>query len=1266
MKRDATWFRDKVLPVEAQGFGKVLNEEELEILADPRFAEGLFMQTVITHNAAYQADDLDAYDYDCDDFFTTKAVLIANLSSYRSDFLSEVPHSKNTHNDMLNQSVQEMPYSKQTHLVNYPENEITSDSNIIPYSQYLLETQNAAVQDTNSSAQQDAMILSVFEQLSNQLTNCNKVNKDNLIANESLSAELERYKERVIAKETNVISIIDSEETLMLEEDSRSKMLLKQSDPMVLEKKVNIKPINYVELNRLSKDFGKRFIPQQELSDEQAFRLQTSHPNTNQSASLPVKIETHWKLPKEKVFVITVLKNDLIKFKGKDIVGNATQVTNATTIAPGMYKLDLVTLAPKDKNNGETHIYYLKHTIEQAAILREIVEQAKSLNPLDSASYSALPKLKFEKDHLCLECAMVKSKKQSHKPKSEDTNQEKLYLLHMDLYEPMRVASINRNMYILFIVDDYSRSTWVKFLASKDEAPDFIIKFLKMIQVRLNTPVRNIRTNNETEFVNQTLCSYYESVGISHETSIAKPDLSYPHVFGTLCYPNNDSEDFGKLQVKADIDIFIGYAPMKKAYRIYNRLPVANAPRAVDLANSPVSTSIDQDAPSISIISTQDQEHSLLISQGFKESPKTIHFHDDPPHEFLHKDSTSQGSSYNVRPIHTPFESLEPKNFKQAMTEPSWIDAMQEEIHEFKRLQVWKLVPCPDKVMLIKLKWIYKVKTDEFDGVLKNKARLVAQGFRKEEGIDFEESFTPISRIEAIRIFVVDATNKNMMIFQMDVKTTFLNGELKEDVYVSQPEGFVDQCIGSNTLYTEAANDLLLAKPTEKHLNAIEWIFQYLEGTINMGLWYLKDTGMSLTAYANADHAGKSAIALCYNNVQHSKAKHIDVRCHFIKEQRKIQFLNREARYEKHVSGNAKTYDRGRGRVKVVTHDVPEARKFKKPASPKLTTVPALPNEPTKKSKRVKRPAKQSTNAPTTGVVIRDTPSMFVSKKKAPAKVERDKGIELLSNASLLEDAQLKKALKKSKQETYKLQASGLSEKANFKSKGDSKDDNESDDNDDEGSKNVDDSSNDAQDSERTDSDEEENPTVNLNGFDDEEYDDLYKDVNVRSQVTEHEETEGSKQSSFMSSDFASKFLILDNVSPVVNEFASMMNAKSSINESLENVILAKSSSQLKSTYEVATSLTEFELKRILLDKIQKSKLYQAAPDNKELYDALVKSYKLDKDLFDSYGNMGNDDEEPIREVACKHDWFTKPKQPQKSTNPDWNVGKTPQQRPAG
>ncbi|GKE51549.1 retrovirus-related pol polyprotein from transposon TNT 1-94, partial [Tanacetum coccineum] len=457
------------------------------------------------------------------------------------------------------------------------------------------------------------------------------------------------------------------------------------------------------------------------------------------------------------------------------------------------------------------------------------------------------------------------------------------------------VESINEKKYILVIVDDYSRFTWVKFLRSKDEAPNAIIKCIKNIQVRFNATVRNVRTDNGTKFVNQTFCDFYENVGISHQTSVArtpqqngvverqnrtrmeaactmliflkaplflwveainiacytqnrslirlrynktpyelmhdkKPNLSFFHIFGSLCYPTNDSKGLGKLNAKANIGIFVGYALAKKAFRIYNRItwkimetihvtfddltamaseqfgsgpwlqvltpvpsssglfdeyfnpptvavstvPVAAAPRAVEITDSPVSTSIDQDAPSSSIPSTQDQEHSPIISQGVEESPKTPLFHDDHLHKFLYEDSTSQGSSSNVRPSHTLFELI-----------GRWT----------KDHPIANVIGDPSRLVSTKkqLKNRRHVKTDEFSRVLKNKASLVAQGFRKEEGIEFEESFASVARIEAIRIFVANATNKNMKIFQMDFKTTFLNGELKEEVYVSQPEGFVDQ-----------------------------------------------------------------------------------------------------------------------------------------------------------------------------------------------------------------------------------------------------------------------------------------------------------------------------------------------------------------------------------------------------------------------------------------------------------------------------------------
>ncbi|GKA58832.1 retrovirus-related pol polyprotein from transposon TNT 1-94 [Tanacetum coccineum] len=146
-----------------------------------------------------------------------------------------------------------------------------------------------------------------------------------------------------------------------------------------------------------------------------------------------------------------------------------------------------------------------------------------TLNKLAKDSFArGIPKLKFKKDHLCSACALGKSKKSSHQPKAKDTNQEKLHLLHMDLCGPMRVESINGKKYILVIVDDYSRFTWVKFLRSKDVAPDAIIKCIKNIQVRLNATVRNVRTDNGSEFFNQTLREFYKNVRITHQTFVAR------------------------------------------------------------------------------------------------------------------------------------------------------------------------------------------------------------------------------------------------------------------------------------------------------------------------------------------------------------------------------------------------------------------------------------------------------------------------------------------------------------------------------------------------------------------------------------------------------------------------------------------------------------------------------------------------------------------------------------------------------------------------
>nr|GEW94592.1 hypothetical protein [Tanacetum cinerariifolium] len=293
---------------------------------------------------------------------------------------------------------------------------------------------------------------------------------------------------------------------------------------------------------------------------------------------------------------------------------------------------------------------------------------------------------------------------------------------------------------------------------------------------------------------------------------------------------------------------------------IYATFPVVAAPRAVDLADSPLSRSINQDAPSTRSSSNVFQIHTPFdhLGRWTKDHP-IANVIEDPSR------SVSIIKQLKIDAMWCYFDafltSAEPKNFKQAMIEPSWIDAIQEEIHEFERLDVWKLVPCPDKVFLIKLKWIYMVKTDEFDRVIKNKARLVTQGFRQEEGIDFEESFAPVARIDAICIFVANAAHKNMTIFQMDVKTAFLMMTTK---FKMSMMGKISFFLGTNFSKSQRPDHIYAVclcvryqvKPNEKHLNAVKRIFRYLKRTINMVLWYSKDTGMSLTTYADADHAG--------------------------------------------------------------------------------------------------------------------------------------------------------------------------------------------------------------------------------------------------------------------------------------------------------------------------------------------------------------------------------------------------------------------------
>nr|GEV89575.1 retrovirus-related Pol polyprotein from transposon TNT 1-94 [Tanacetum cinerariifolium] len=527
-------------------------------------------------------------------------------------------------------------------------------------------------------------------------------------------------------------------------------------------------------------------------------------------------------------------------------------------------------------------------------------------------------KLKFEKDRLCSACAMGKSTKKTHKPKSEDTNQEKLYLLHMDLYRPMRVKSINGKKYILVMVDDYSRFTWVKFLRSKDETSDLIIKFLMMIQVRLKLPVRRIRTDNRIEFVNQTLRDYYEEVGISHETSVARSSQQ-----------NGVVERRNRTLIEAARTMLIyAQAPLflwaEAVLWLLNR--AVQDPALNEMTPGTISSGLVQkSSPSTSYVPPSRNDWDLLFQPMFDEllnpslsvvnqAPKVI----APIAEVIppvYADSTGSPSSNNAHIGNDPLFGVPIPEVTSAQSSSRTSPQSIEELNEFKRLVAWELVPRPDQVMVIISKWIYKVKLDELGGILKNKARLVARGYRQEEGIDFEESFTPKSKMDEDRegkavdpSHYRDADHTGCQDTRRSTSGSvqFLGERLiswsskqKKSAAISialTAFADVDHAGCQDTRRSTSGSVQFLG---ERHISwsskrqksaaisCTEAEYIALSGCCAQILWMrsqLSDYGLGfnkILMYCD----NKNAIAFCCNNVQHSRPKHIDIKYHFIKEQ---------------------------------------------------------------------------------------------------------------------------------------------------------------------------------------------------------------------------------------------------------------------------------------------------------------------------------------------------------------------------------------------
>ncbi|GKB21640.1 retrovirus-related pol polyprotein from transposon TNT 1-94 [Tanacetum coccineum] len=441
-KRDDSWFKEKVLRVQAQAHGQILNEEELAFLADQDIPEGQGTPTIITHNAAYQADDLDAYDSDCDELKFAKVVLMANLSHYGSDALAEVHNHDNMNNNAC-----------------------------------VIESQQATVQNSNSSTQQDDLILSVIEQLKTQVANCTKINLENKSVNDTLTAELERYKEQVkvlkegqnvdlrskdnvsdtctqsveidllkqtilehlkekesllqtkaqqskpklyvgdIIVQTNPIVIPDSEETLALAEESRSKMLLKHKDNMMLEKEkqVDTTPIDYAALNQLYKDFSTRFVPQTELSAEQAFWSQNSVNSSEPTLSIrPTNVEVPKELPKVSMVNTSLkkLKHHLANF---DVV--VKERTTPTAITEGSWGFEHTKACFRDeiipfvKALKDLFSTFNQHLVDELSEVQNVfyqMEQAVEQHRIESKTFEVKMNQVLNENERLLEQVMSK------------------------------------------------------------------------------------------------------------------------------------------------------------------------------------------------------------------------------------------------------------------------------------------------------------------------------------------------------------------------------------------------------------------------------------------------------------------------------------------------------------------------------------------------------------------------------------------------------------------------------------------------------------------------------------------------------------------------------------------------------------------------------------------------------------------------------------------------------------------------------------------
>ncbi|KAL4590852.1 hypothetical protein LXL04_003796 [Taraxacum kok-saghyz] len=328
-----------------------------------------------------------------------------------------------------------------------------------------------------------------------------------------------------------------------------------------------------------------------------------------------------------------------------------------------------------------------------------------------------------------------------------------------------------------------------------------------------------------------------------------RPDISYIHVFGCICYILNQRDKRLKFEAKADEGIFLGYSSISKAFRVFNKHSemVEESPHVTfeedafpsDAVDHPASileelTAISFENCSLPPFTPDEPEYQVadepvdqdtgdqdVADESIDQNTDAQDAADEPEDQVADEPVTQHPPHMSCTPLYHPISQvigdlnaevqtrhrvsnnfcmfvnfvslMEPKKIHEALQDSDWIKAMQDELIEFERHKVWTLVPRPKVKSIIGTRWVYRNKIDEDGIVTRNKARLVAQGFTQLEGLDYDETFAPVARLEAIRLFLAYASFKNFTVYQMDVKTAFLHGDLEQEVFLNQPPGFEDK-----------------------------------------------------------------------------------------------------------------------------------------------------------------------------------------------------------------------------------------------------------------------------------------------------------------------------------------------------------------------------------------------------------------------------------------------------------------------------------------